>query len=175
MASILPADDRRHYVAWSDLSKEIFSIDHWSELWGWYERGGFEHVAAYLAEFDLSGFDPKAPPPKTPAFWEIVDASRNPADAELADVLDILLRPETITLQELANVALSPFAEWLIDRKNSRLIPHRLEECGYVAVRNPSAQDGLWKINGKRQVIYAKAEIPSRERFNAAASRGRGW
>ena len=34
--------------------------------------------------------DPKAPPPKTPAFWDIVDASRAPEDAELADVIDAL-------------------------------------------------------------------------------------
>ena len=36
----------------------------------------------------ISAFDPKAPPPKTAAFWDIVDANRAPEDAELADVLD---------------------------------------------------------------------------------------
>ena len=41
-----------------------------------------------------SGFDPKAPPPKTPAFWAIVDANRAPEDAELADVLDALNNPD---------------------------------------------------------------------------------
>jgi hypothetical protein len=32
-------------------------------------------VAAYLATLDISTFDPKAPPPKTDAFWAIVDAN----------------------------------------------------------------------------------------------------
>ena len=32
----LPADDRRHYVAWSDLTKEDFVDDYWRNLWGWY-------------------------------------------------------------------------------------------------------------------------------------------
>ena len=73
----LPADDRRHFVAWSPLSKDDFPSDYWQRLWRWYENGGFGHVAAYLSEFDLSGFDPKAPPPKTPAFWSIVDANRH--------------------------------------------------------------------------------------------------
>ena len=82
----LPADDRRHYVAWSNRTKEDFTPDYWNELWGWYDDGGFEHVAAYLAELDISGFDPKAPPPKTSAFWDIVNANRAPEDAELADV-----------------------------------------------------------------------------------------
>jgi hypothetical protein len=30
----LPADDRRHYVAWSDLKKEYFDADYWARLWG---------------------------------------------------------------------------------------------------------------------------------------------
>ena len=32
----LPADDRRHYVAWSQRKKEEFPEDYWNELWGWY-------------------------------------------------------------------------------------------------------------------------------------------
>jgi hypothetical protein len=80
----LPADDRRHFVAWSDLDKEDFDPGYWQRLWAWYGSGGDRHVAAYLAELDLSGFDPKAPPPKTQAFWEIVDASRAPEDGYVA-------------------------------------------------------------------------------------------
>ena len=89
----LPADDRRHFVAWSTLTKKDFVASYWNRLWDWYERNGRRHVAAYLAEFDLAGFDAKAPPPKTPAFWDIVDAGRSPEDAELADVLDELKQP----------------------------------------------------------------------------------
>ena len=51
--------------------------------------------------FDLSGFDAKAPPPKTPAFWAIVDANRAPEDAELADVLDQIGKPDAVTLTQL--------------------------------------------------------------------------
>ena len=97
----LPADDRRHFVAWSDATKDDFTEAYWNDLWSWYEREGFGHVAAYLAGLDLSGFNPKAPPPKTPAFWAIVDANRAPEDAELADVLDELGRPDAVTLAML--------------------------------------------------------------------------
>jgi hypothetical protein len=86
----LPDDDRRHFVAWSDRTKADFDAAYWNGLWGWYEREGFGHVAAYLADLDISGFDPKAPPPRTPAFWAIVDSHRAPEDSELADVLDDL-------------------------------------------------------------------------------------
>ena len=57
--------------------------------------------------------------------------------------------------------------DFLTDRKNSRRIPHRLEACGYVPVRNPDAKDGLWKILGRRQVVYAKDTLGSRERLAA--------
>jgi hypothetical protein len=75
----LPADDRRHYVAWSSWTKEAFAQEYWNRLWRWYlHEGGFGHVASYLGELDLSDFDPKAPPPKTPAFWDIVAAGSAP-------------------------------------------------------------------------------------------------
>ena len=32
----LPPDDRRHYVAWSNLTKEDFTPDYWRTLWSWY-------------------------------------------------------------------------------------------------------------------------------------------
>jgi len=60
------------------------------------------------------------------------------------------------------------FADWLQDRRNSRRIPHRLEDCGYVAVRNNHAKDGLWKVAGKRQAIYGKTSMTTRDRIIAA-------
>ena len=164
----LPADDRRHFVAWSDLTKDDFVDNYWNKLWGWYENGGFRHVAAYLNVLDLSDFDPKAPPPKTPAFWAIVDANRAPEDAELADVLDRMGNPDATTLEAIRRTASGDFCEWLWDRKNRRVIPYRLEKCGYVQVRNDAAKDGLWVINSSRQVIYAKSELSISDRFKAA-------
>jgi Family of unknown function (DUF5906) len=169
----LPTDDRRNFVAWSDLKKEFFEDSYWTDLYGWYENGGAANVAAYLAGLDLSGFNSKAPPPKTAAFWEIVDASRAPEDGELADVLDQLNHPQTVTIQQLIRTAPEPFNDWLRDRRNARLIPHRLEECGYVAVRNNNTTDGRWKLGGKNQVIYAQASLSIRERYIAAADRVR--
>jgi len=165
----LPADDRRHYVAWSEISKDDFRDGYWTDLWNWYEREGNGHVAAYLQDLDISEFDPKAPPPKTPAFWDIVDASRAPEDAELADVIDELGKPDAFTLATLKLKAFgTPIHEWLDDRKNRRTIPHRLEACGYTPVRNDCAKDGLWKINGARQVVYARQELSIRDRTVAA-------
>jgi hypothetical protein len=115
----LPADDRRHFVAWSDLAKEDFDQKYWRTLWQWYDQGGDRHVAAYLAALDLKDFDPKAPPPKTPAFWDIVDASRAPEDAELADVLDDLGEPDAVTLAQITNCADGDFKDWIKDRRTA--------------------------------------------------------
>jgi Family of unknown function (DUF5906) len=164
----LPADDRRHYVVWSNSRKEDFDRAYWNDLWGWYENEGFGHVAAYLAELHLSGFDPKAPPPKTEAFWAIVDANRPPEDAELADVLDMIGNPDATTILRIAEAADAELAAWIRERKNRRVIPHRLEKVGYVPVRNEYADDGLWKLNGKRQVIYAKSTLSPSDRLRAA-------
>ncbi len=164
----LPADDRRHYVAWSDLKKEELDDGYWNRLWNWYAAGGYGHVAAYLHELDLSTFDPKAPPPKTAAFWEIVNSNRSPEDAELADALDRICNPNAVTTAQIAAAADDNFAAILRDHKSRRQIPHRLERCGYVPVRNENADDGLWKISGKRQTIYAKSALPVPERLKAA-------
>jgi hypothetical protein len=164
----LPADDRRHYVAWSECKKEDFVKDYWKAIWRWYANGGNRHVCAYLNELDISDFDPKAPPPKTAAFWDIVDANRVPEDGEMADVLDKLGNPDATTLTMIVNKATGGFDEWIQDRRNRRAIPHRLETCGYVSVRNGGAKDGLWVINGARQVIYTKSELPVGSRLEAA-------
>jgi Family of unknown function (DUF5906) len=174
----LPADDRRHYVAWSIVKAASFPEGHWIEFWKWYEGGGFGHVAAYLRTLDISDFDPKAPPPRTSAFWEIVDANRSTEDSELADLLDRLKRPPGVTLDILIKTAegamLFPAAEWLRDRKNRRVVPIRLEKCGYGFVRNSDADDGLFVIEGRRQVVYARSDLLPREQFAAARTLARG-
>ena len=79
-------------MAWSDRPEGSFEISDWgpggkSDIWKFYDNGGFRHVAAYLREHDISNFNAKAPPPKTPAFYEIVNANRDAEDNEFADAL----------------------------------------------------------------------------------------
>ena len=62
-------------------------------------------------------------------------------------------------------MASGDFALWIRDPKNRRAIPHRMEECGYSAVRNKNAKDGLWKINDRRQAVYALSNMDLREQI----------
>ena len=167
----LPADDRRTYVAWSDAKQTDFPEGHWLKFWHWYQhQDGLRHVAAYLAARDISGFDAKAPPKKTAAFWAIVDANAAPEEGELADTLDRIGAKQNIdavTIRTVINHAGGEFLEWLNDRKNRRAIPHRFEKCGFVPVRSET-DDGLWVLNGKRQVIYVRKELSLKEQYRAA-------
>jgi hypothetical protein len=164
----LPPDDRRHYVAWTDLEEKDFKQDYWDALWRFYNTGGDCHVAAFLHTLDLSSFNARAPPLKTAAFWQMVNVNRAPEEGELADVLERLGHPKAITIGSLILHADAEFAMWLRDRKNRRAIPHRLQRCDYVAVRNDAAKDGLWKINGMRQVIYARKDLTPHDQIDAA-------
>jgi hypothetical protein len=170
----LPEDDRRHYVAWSDALPADFDPGFWTTFYAWLDDGGRDHVAAYLAAVDLSDFDPKAPPPKTAAFWNIVAAGRAPEDSELADAIERLGNPDALTVPDIIGAVKDDFdfTTWLTDRKNRRQLPHRFEAAGYVVTRNPAAKaDGRWVVDGKRQTVYAKRELSIRDRIEAASKR----
>ena len=159
----LPADDRRHYVAWSDAKKEDFKQTYWNKLWSWYRKGGIEAIAYYLANLNISSFDAKAPPPKTDAFWAIVEANRAPEESQLADALEQLGNPDAVTLTEVKRKANPDLYEWLGDRRNRRVIPHRLENIHYTAIPNKDATSGLWRVDypkyhGKHDAIIKKQE-----------------
>ena len=181
----LPPEDRRYYVAWSDRRPEEFTEQYWHDLWNWYEGGGLEHAARYLATLDVSDFDPKAPPPRTAAWHAIVNASMAPEGGELADLLDAMgvdardfggeiERPDaispTILKREAAQTNLE-LHKWLDDRKNRRALPHKLERVGYSVVRNLEAEDGLWLVAGKREAVYVRADIKGVEERLSAVRR----
>jgi hypothetical protein len=170
-AIYLPEDDRRHFVAWAERTREDFEDGYWNTIYRWYREGGTANVAAYLRSLDISGFDPKAPPPKTEAFHQIVNANMASETGEIADAIDGLGTPDAFTLHQLTTspgTLTTELVEWLKDRKNRKAIPHRLEDGGYVAVRNQDASDGLWRINGRRQTVYAKKSLSLRDQLAAA-------
>jgi hypothetical protein len=170
----LPADDRRHYVAWSEAEAGDFSESYWRDLWYWYEETGYADVAAYLRAYDLSGFDAKAQPRKTPAFWNIVAAGESGEPGEMRDVTEAFGNGP-VTVEDLIKNAdrmyLHDLANELRERKNRTRIPHMLLKAGYVSVRNPDTNDGLWVVNGKRIVIYCRQQMPFVNQVSLAKAR----
>lgn len=173
----LPGDDARHYVCWSEARKEDFEDGYFKGLYEWYEDGGVAHVCAYLRQPHLlEGFDPAAPPPRTDAWRDIVRGNMSEEDSELMDLIEAIGSPEALVLQDLFDGAKGPahrpIADWMADRKNRRVVGHRLRACGYVPIRNPDdRRDGVFKVNGKRCVVYAKEALDPRDRLRAARSK----
>lgn len=165
----LEADGRRHFVAWSHVTKEDFEEGYWSRYWDWLQnQNGYAHVAAYLAALDLSDFDPKAEPPKTPAFMTIMYAGQPVETGQLNDVLENLGWPDAVTIDQLAAEADSEFRYWLKQPSNAKRLAHRLNDCGYQEARNPDRKDGRWKIDGSPVKIYGPQKLPEEERVQAA-------
>jgi hypothetical protein len=164
----LPAGDGRHYVAWSPLTMNPFPEKYWIDLHHWYEREGYAVVAHYLKTRNLRHFNPKAPPPRTDAFWAMADDYRAPESAEMDDALDRLGRPDIVTIARIVAVADASFTEWLTSRENARIIPRRLDECGYVQVRNPDAIDGRWRLQSGRKPVYGRKDKPPAQLLTAA-------
>ena len=169
----LPADDRRTYVAWSLKKAADYPIGHWGAFWKWLEAEGFAHVGAYLQTLDISNFDPKAPPLRTPAFWEIVNSNRSTDEAELSDIFEQLGNPAAVVVDTVVAKAhelnLHSLAMWMEDRKNRSVIPIRFEKCGYTSVRNDAAaSDGLFKIGMHRKVVYARSNLSQQQRLDSA-------
>jgi hypothetical protein len=111
----LPPDDRRTYVAWSEKNKEDFSPRNIGRHCG----SGMRTAASVTLPPSWQLVTSPAstlrhPPPKTQAFWTIVDINRSPEDSELADRIDAMSNPNVLTVSmlidhrsdsELVNVA----------------------------------------------------------------------
>jgi hypothetical protein len=98
-----------------------------------------------------------------------VNANRTTEEGELQDILDRLDNPQAVTIGKIRTSNEDPeLDEWFKDRKNRKAINHKLEACGYGAVNNTDATDGLWRIDDRRQVVYAKATLSLKEQFKAA-------
>jgi hypothetical protein len=78
--------------------------------------------------------------------------------------------PAALTIPDIVrngSAAGGDFLTWITDRRNRRAIPHRMEACGYVPVRN-DRHEGRWVINGTRQLVYARSDLSIRDRILAA-------
>jgi hypothetical protein len=170
----LPSDDRRHYIAWSDLEASPRSASEWTDWYKWLDSGGDRHVAAFLDARDLRRFDPKAPPEKTEAFWEMVNASRYPEEGELADVLESFNKC-AVTLDMVSQRAIErrygELATFLQDRAKRRVITGRMDKAGYSSVSNQDAKDRLWKIGERRCVIYCPKGLSTAEALKLVGDR----
>lgn len=172
----LPSNDRRTYIAWSTLTEADFAINYWKDIWEWLGKGeGNHHVTAYLQTLDLSGFDAKAPPKKTDAFYAVVDAGIPDKEDEIADAVDAVGRPDALTLEQIELVSDPNLEEWLIDIRNGVKIHYRLEAVGYQPMPCPNNKRGRWVIMGHRKRVYCRDDLTTKDRLKAAQKLVDDW
>jgi hypothetical protein len=184
----LPADDRRHFVAWSNSERKNFSEAYWARYWARLENGGAAAVAEHLRNLDLSGFNPKAPPRQTQAFWEIVDSLRSAEESIMGDMVESLGAPAILTTWFVAEEAkrqnLNRFAEFLEDPKSRRKVSMELEANGYQRLNNRYDKRGRWSFpsgwniggwllpSGWRGSVYRRKDLTDHDGFEAIKRAG---
>lgn len=169
-ALYLPRDDRRHFVCVSPREQDDFPQGYFDRLYEWFAKGGNEAVAHYLANLDLSGFNAKAPPPKTAGWHMIVAAGIAPESGDMTDAIEAMGNPPALTVAGIKQAIPgdSPLRAMLDDVKFRKAIPKRLADCGYVAVANPEASSGRWRMGISKTSIYGRKDITETQRLEAA-------
>ena len=85
----MAAEDRRYFVMWSEEKPQ--SPEYYSSFADWVsDVENQSHVYYYLLHRDVSKFNIKAPPPKTTAKMDMVDATMTKAESLVAVIRDIL-------------------------------------------------------------------------------------
>lgn len=169
----IPADDRRYDVIETATLEEMGLEDpivkqtYFEELWCWYlYQGGDTHIAAFLAERDLSKWSPSNGQRKTAAHKTVVTAGMA-TDEWLVDIIDILQDMENesgrgslvaVRGDVIAEKAMA-VGEKIGDVK--RKLGPAIGRLGFQVYRNPDRADGRWTFGSRRTTVYVASKVPS--------------
>lgn len=87
----LPSQDRRWFCVWSSAPR--MDPDAADRLWNWYRRGGFEKIAAWLHQRDISAFNPAAAPPATEWKLNMVEHSMSMTESHMVEMMQRRMGP----------------------------------------------------------------------------------
>ena len=152
-------EDRRHYCAWSDAEK--MTEEDSGAIWDWYNAGGLDYVAHYLATLDLEarGWNRAARPVQTAWWHQLVEGGRPVEDDRFNSALDKLGRPEWVTVPQIAEAGGLELAGWCAQPGNRRKVAREMERAGYRAFPNPQDARGRWYVNSQRIPVYRRKDV----------------
>ena len=177
----LPPDDRRHFVAWSELDQDDFGSGVFPGT-AQLVRRRWHRPRRRLAESSRRlPVRPKGAATADPAFWSIVNANRAEEDNRAPALEEWLIDggklpppsrstgcwisrsiPITATLELLKTLN-------EIKGPRRRKAPDFFHAAGYVPVHNPGQKkEGRWKIRRRNVIVYARIELSPAERLEAA-------
>ena len=152
----IPTQDRRWFCVWSRAPK--MNPEAATALWYWYERGGgYEKIAAWLHQRNVSAFNPAEKPPVTEWKMNMVEHGLSVAESFLVDLMKRRAGPFAL------GVVGGPFHK-LCDTIASGHVPpgtkvpqaallHALKEAGWVDVGRLGSVD----YQTKKHVFAAPA------------------
>ena len=91
MPITIPTQDRRWFCIWSRAPR--MNPDAAAALWHWYNSGGFEKIAAWLWQRDVTQFNPAAAPPVTEWKQNMVEHGMSVAESFLVDMMNRRVGP----------------------------------------------------------------------------------
>lgn len=160
----LETQDRRWFCIWSDAPR--LTEEEGQALWQWYDAGGLARAAKWLAQRDVSAFNPKAAPAWTDYKWRLIENGRSAAESYIVEMI------RSNSREFAAGVVASPFYK-LCDQLHTGApggikIPqmallHALKEAGWVdlgAVKSADFQTkkNLWAREDMTR-MYTKSEM----------------
>lgn len=87
----IPSQDRRWFCLWSSAPR--MDPDEADKLWKWYKNGGFQKIAAWLHQRDVSAFNPAAAPPVTDWKLNMVEQGMSMTESHLVDMITRRIKP----------------------------------------------------------------------------------
>lgn len=171
MAMYIPAEDRRMFIMHSTLPQKWHEAaghpDYFVELFGWLERGGNDHVAAWLHARDLRHFNPKAQVQKTMGWQAVANTWSEPEDA-VALALERLGQPRVVFPAELLRQQFDTVDELEGLLKSPRKIGHRMQRAGYLAMKPPNG-DARWVFRHEGAAFSSRVAFVRQELMQEAA------
>ena len=151
----ISSGDRRWFCIWSAARRMDPSAAQ--DMWAWYRSGGFETIARWLADRDVSKFNPSAPPMWTEFKENLIENGMSIAESYIVD----LIRSKTGEFAK--GVVATPFfklCQFLtVNAPGGVKIPqaallHALKEAGWVDM----GRIGSFEHSSKRH-IYAAPDL----------------
>ena len=81
----LDSQDRRWFCTWSDAPRMTDSDAQ--SMWAWFKKGGFQAIARWMMDRDVSMFNPSAPPIETEFKRIMIGDGMSPAEEYLVDLI----------------------------------------------------------------------------------------
>jgi len=87
----IPTQDRRWFCIWSHVPR--LSEAKSAAIWKWYKSGGFEKIAAWMHQRDVSAFNPAAAPPVTDWKLNMVEHGMSMSESHMVEMMQKRVGP----------------------------------------------------------------------------------